>query len=139
MGDKKIPFSINGRINKAEKVLSPLIQNLRFSISVGLRYYNSKNKKNPKFYLRIKSFNNSYKNIYIGSENNIKKTLKNITNKSFKSYDIDELKPELKLLYSVYTRYFVWKNSWKKFFNSKHSLKELEIWSKEMGSEMYRW
>ena len=139
MGDKKIPFSINGRINKAEKVLSPLIQNLRFSISVGLRYYNSKNKKNPKFYLRIKSFNNSYKNIYIGSENNIKKTLKNITNKSFKSYDIDELKPELKLLYSVYTRYFVWKNSWKKFFNSKHSLKEVEIWSKEMGSEMYRW
>lgn len=139
MGDKKIPFSINGRINKAEKVLSPLIQNLRFSISVGLRYYNSKNKKNPKFYLRIKSFKNSYKNIYIGSENNIKKTLKNITNKSFKSYDIDELKPELKLLYSVYTRYFVWKNSWKKFFNSKHSLKEVEIWSKEMGSEMYRW
>ena len=48
VGDKKIPFSINGRINKAEKVLSPLIQNLRFSISVGLRYYNSKNKKNPK-------------------------------------------------------------------------------------------
>ena len=139
IGDKKIPFSINGRINKAEKVLSPLIQNLRFSISVGLRYYNSKNKKNPKFYLRIKSFKNSYKNIYIGSENNIKKTLKNITNKSFKSYDIDDLKPELKLLYSVYTRYFVWKNSWKKFFNSKHSLKEVEIWSKEMGSEMYRW
>ena len=139
MGDKKMPFSINGRINKAEKVLSPLIQNLRFSISVGLRYYNSKKKKNPKFYLRIKSFKNSYKNIYIGSENNIKKTLKNITNKSFKSYDIDELKPELKLLYSVYTRYFVWKNSWKKFFNSKHSLKEVEIWSKEMGSEMYRW
>ena len=139
IGDKKLPFSINGRINKAEKVLSPLIQNLRFSISVGLRYYNSKNKKNPKFYLRIKSFKNSYKNIYIGSENNIKKTLKNITNKSFKSYDIDELKPELKLLYSVYTRYFVWKNSWKKFFNSKHSLKEVEIWSKEMGSEMYRW
>ena len=139
MGDKKIPFSINGRINQADNVLSPLIQNLRFSISVGLRYHNSKNKKNPKFYLRIKSFKNSYKNIYIGSENNIKKILKNITNKSFKSYDIDELKPELKLLYTVYTRYFVWKNSWEKFFNSKHSLKEVEIGSKEMGSEMYRW
>jgi hypothetical protein len=39
----------------------------------------------------------------------------------------------------VYIRNYIWKNTWDKFFDSKHSLKEIELWSNEIGHEIYRW
>ena len=118
------------------KSLSKLFE---FSVSVGLRYHNSKNKKNPKFYLRVKSHDNNFKNIYVGRPNDIKKSLFKIRNFSFENYNNDDLKLEIRLLYTVYIRYFVWKNNWKIFFNQKHQLNDVEQWCLSMSNEFLRW
>jgi hypothetical protein len=128
-------------MNLAKENLEDIIKNYKFSISIGLRIHNKKSKvqSNPKFYLRVTAFDKRYKNLYIGSSEKIKTSLTKIHNKSYNNFSSEELKVELKLLYSVYIRNFIFKNSWDKFFDSKHSLKEIELWSSEIGSEIYRW
>ena len=129
------------KMNLAKENLEDIIKNYKFSISIGLRIHNKKSKvqSNPKFYLRVTAFDKRYKNLYIGSSEKIKTSLTKIYNKSYNNFSSEELKVELKLLYSVYIRNFIFKNSWDKFFDSKHSLKEIELWSSEIGSEIYRW
>jgi hypothetical protein len=129
------------KMNLAKENLEDIIKNYKFSISIGLRIHNKKSKvqSNPKFYLRVTAFDKRYKNLYIGSSEKIKTSLTKIHNKSYNNFSSEELKVELKLLYSVYIRNFIFKNSWDKFFDSKHSLKEIELWSSEIGSEIYRW
>jgi hypothetical protein len=129
------------KMNLAKENLEDIIKNYKFSISIGLRIHNKKSKvqSNPKFYLRVTAFDKRYKNLYIGSSEKIKTSLTKIHNKSYNNFSSEELKVELKLLYSVYIRNFIFKNSLDKFFDSKHSLKEIELWSSEIGSEIYRW
>ena len=76
---------------------------------------------------------------YHVSSEKIKITLSNIYNQSFNNFNNEQLKAELKVLYAVYTRNFIWKNSWDIFFDSKHSLKDLEIWCNDMGNDIFRW
>ncbi len=66
-------------------------------------------------------------------------SLAKIYNKSYNNFNSEELKTELNALYSVYIRNYIFKNSWDKFFESKHSLKDIELWSSEIGNEIYRW
>ena len=129
------------KMNLAKENLEDIINKYQFSISVGLRTHKKKSKiqSNPKFYLRVTAFDKRFKNLYIGSSEKIKSSLTKIHNKSFNNFSSEELKLELKVLYSVYIRNYIFKNTWDKFFDSKHSLKEIELWSSEIGSEIYRW
>ena len=129
------------KMNFAKENLADIITKYQCSISIGLRTHKKKvkSRSNPKFYLRVTAFDKRFKNLYIGSSEKIKISLANIYKKSFNNLNNEELKSELKVLYSVYTRNFLWKNTWDNFFGSKHSLKELELWSIEIGSEIYRW
>jgi hypothetical protein len=129
------------KMNLAKENLEDIINNFQFSISIGLRTHKTKSKiqSNPKFYLRVTAFDKRFKNIYIGSSDKIKISLSKIYNKSFNNFNSDELKLELKVLYSVYTRNYIYKNTWEKFFDYKHSLDDIELWSSEIGNEIYRW
>ena len=139
IGNKNLKNSIKGKLSMNTQPLKSLSKLFEFSVSVGLRYHNSKNKKNPKFYLRVKSHDNNFKNIYVGRPNDIKKSLFKIRNFSFENYNNDDLKLEIRLLYTVYIRYFVWKNNWKIFFNQKHQLNDVEQWCLSMSNEFLRW
>lgn len=129
------------KMNLAKENLGDIINNFHFSISIGLRTHKTKSKiqSNPKFYIRVTSFDKRFKNLYIGSSEKIKSSLTKIHNKSYDNFSSEELKVELKVLYSVYIRNYIFKNTWDKFFDSKHSLKEIELWSREIGNEIYRW
>jgi hypothetical protein len=129
------------KMNLAKENLEDIINNYQFSISIGLRIHKTKTKiqSNPKFYLRVTAFDKRFKNIYIGSHEKIKTMLAKIYNKSYNNLNTEELKVELKVLYSVYIRNYIFKNTWDKFFESKHSLKDIELWSSEIGNEIYRW
>ena len=129
------------KMNLAKENLEDILNKYQFSISIGLRIHKTQSKvqSNPKFYLRVTSFDKRFKNLYIGSSEKIKSSLTKIHNKSYNNFSIEELKVELKVLYSVYIRNYIFKNTWDKFFDSKHSLKEIELWSSEIGSEIYRW
>jgi|TARA_B100001093_G_scaffold280557_1_gene268010 hypothetical protein len=139
IGTKNHPNSHKGKLHIASQSLQELSKLFKFSISVGLRYHDTSNKKNPKFYLRVKSHDNNFKNIYVGRPNDIKNSLYKIRNFSFEEYNNDDLKLELRLLYTVYIRYFVWENNWKTFFSQKHQLKDVEYWSLLMNNEFLRW
>jgi len=129
------------KMNLAKENLEDIINKYQFSISIGLRTHKTKSKikSNPKFYLRVTAFDKRYKNLYIGSSDKIKSSLTKIYNKSYNNIDSEKLKDEIKVLYLVYIRNYIWKNTWDKFFDSKHTLKDLELWCSEIGNEIYRW
>ena len=119
------------KMNLAKENLEDIINKYQFSISIGLRTHKTKSKikSNPKFYLRVTAFDKRYKNLYIGSSDKIKSSLTKIYNKSYNNIDSEKLKDEIKVLYLVYIRNYIWKNTWDKFFDSKHSLKEIDLLS----------
>ncbi|MEK9619900.1 MAG: hypothetical protein VW078_07385 [Flavobacteriales bacterium] len=129
------------KMNLAKENLGEIINNFQFSISIGLRTHKTKSKtqSNPKFYIRVTAFDKRFKNLYVGSSEKLMLSLAKIYNKSYNNFNSEELKTELNVLYSVYIRNYIFKNSWDKFFESKHSLKDIELWSSEIGDEIYRW
>ena len=129
------------KMNLAKENLEDIFNKYQFSISIGLRNHKTKSKiqSNPKFYIRVTAFDKRFKNLYIGSSEKIKTSLTKIHNKSYDNFSSEELKVELKVLYSVYIRNYIFKNTWDIFFDSKHSLKEIELWGSEIGNEIYRW
>tara|TARA_Y100000385_G_scaffold183549_1_gene189517 strand:+ start:165 stop:806 length:642 start_codon:yes stop_codon:yes gene_type:complete len=129
------------KMNLAKENLEDIINYFQFTISIGLRTHKTKSKtqSNPKFYLRVTAFDKRFKNLYIGSSKKIMISLEKIYNKSYHNFNSEELKVELKALYSVYIRNYIFKNSWGNFFDSKHSLKYVELWCSEIGNEIYRW
>lgn len=138
IGSKNQSNSYHGKLHSSIQSLDSLSKLFEFSLSVGLRYHNASNKKSPKFYLRLNA-NDNFKNIYIGRPSDIKDSLFKIRQFSFDNYNNEDLKLELRSLYTVYTRYFVWKNNWEIFFSKKHSLKDLENWCLSMSNEFLRW
>ena len=129
------------KMNLAKENLEDIITKFQFSISIGLRTHKTKAKgfSQPKYYLRITAFDKRFKNLYVGSSEKINISLAKIYNKSYNKFKSEELKTELKVLYSVYIRNYIWKKSWDLFFSNKHSLFDLEQWSNNMGDEMFRW
>ena len=129
------------KMNLAKENLGDIINNFQFSIYIGIRTNNTKSKiqSNPKFYIRVTAFDKRFKNLYVGSSEKLMISLAKIYNKSYNNFNSQELKAELIVLYSVYIRNYIFKNSWDKFFESKHSLKDIELWSSEIGNEIYRW
>jgi len=141
IGSPNKKSSFNGKMISARHKLLKVSNDYKFNLSVGIRYHNYKIKdeKNSKFYLRVTAYNKKFKNIYIGGDNKVKALLKEIHHSSFDEFNKIQLKSELSLLYSVYTRNFIWNNSWEVFFESKHNTENLIKWAKELGNEIYRW
>ena len=133
--------SYSDKMNLAKENLEDIITKFQFSISIGLRTHKTKAKgfSQPKYYLRITAFDKRFKNLYVGSSEKINISLAKIYNKSYNNFKSEELKTELKVLYSVYIRNYIWKKNWDLFFSNKHSLFDLEQWSNNMGDEMFRW
>ena len=65
--------------------------------------------------------------------------MKEIHHSSFDEFNKIQLRSELLLLYTVYTRNFIWNNNWEVFFESKHSVETLKKWAKDLGNDIYRW
>ena len=141
IGNPQTDSSLKGKMIAAENKLLEVSNDYKFNLSVGIRYHNYKIKdeKNSKFYLRVTAYNKKFKNIYIGGDNKVKALLKEIHHSSFDEFNKIQLRSELLLLYTVYTRNFIWNNSWEVFFESKHSIETLKKWARDLGNDIYRW
>ena len=109
IGSPNKKSSFNGKMISARNKLLKVSNDYKFNLSVGIRYHNYKIKdeKNSKFYLRVTAYNKKFKNIYIGGDNKVKALLKDIHHSSFDEFNKIQLRSELVLLYTVYTRNFI--------------------------------
>ena len=125
----------------AKKDLEPLMDMYSFSLSIGFRIHKTKKKSaaSPKLYLRVQNYERRFKNIYVGNIDFAKIFLSDVSNLSLENKSIDEIKEEIKYVYSAYIRYYIWKNNWDDFFNAKHDLDAVKDWSIQMGSDRFRW
>ena len=125
----------------AKKDLEPLMDMYSFSLSIGFRIHKTKKKSaaSPKLYLRVQNYERRFKNIYVGNIDYAKIFLSDVSNLSPENKSIDEIKEEIKYVYSAYIRYYIWKNNWDDFFNEKHDLDAVKDWSIQMGSDRFRW
>ena len=125
----------------AKKDLEPLMDMYSFSLSIGFRIHKTKKKSaaSPKLYLRVQNYERRFKNIYVGNIDYAKTFLSDVSNLSPENKSIDEIKEEIKYVYSAYIRYYIWKNNWDDFFNTKHDLDAVKDWSIQMGSDRFRW
>jgi hypothetical protein len=125
----------------AKKDLEPLMDMYSFSLSIGFRIHKTKKKSAafPKLYLRVQNYERRFKNIYLGNVDYAKTFLSDVSNLSPENKSIDEIKEEIKYVYSAYIRYYIWKNNWDNFFNAKHDLDAVKDWSIQMGSDRFRW
>ena len=140
----------------------------QFNISIGFRYRKSeilKNKEdyelgkkgskkdlrdqthfkgkilqpNPKLYLRITRTKDVFKNLYVGSEEDVRREIGNLYKEDWSKEPLDTLKDEVRVIYSTYIRYNVFHSNWKDFFKGKHSFPSVIEWSKKMGDKRYEW
>ena len=125
----------------AKKDLEPLMDMYSFSLSIGFRIHKTKKKSaaSPKLYLRVQNYERRFKNIYVGNIDYAKTFLSDVSNLSPENKSIDEIKEEIKYVYSAYIRNYIWKNNWDDFFNEKHDLDAVKDWSIQMGSDRFRW
>ena len=125
----------------AKKDLEPLMDMYSFSLSIGFRIHKTKKKSaaSPKLYLRVQNYERRFKNIYVGNIDYAKTILSDVSNLSPENKSIDEIKEEIKYVYSAYIRNYIWKNNWDDFFNEKHDLDAVKDWSIQMGSDRFRW
>ena len=85
------------------------------------------------------NFYNNKNSIKTLSVKQARNKIYNTSVNSFENYNNDDLKLEIRLLYTVYIRNFVWGKNWKTFFNQKHQLKDVEQWCLSMSNEFLRW
>ena len=128
-------------MDAAKKDLEPLMDMYSFSLSIGFRIHKTKKKSaaSPKLYLRVQNYERRFKNIYVGNIDYAKTILSDVSNLSPENKSIDEIKEEIKYVYSAYIRNYIWKNNWDDFFNEKHDLDAVKDWSIQMGSDRFRW
>ena len=128
-------------VQEATKFLEKHITQYKFSLSVGFRLPKTKKttKASPKLYLRVQRSNTQYKNIYLGSESDIRLIFSEITQHPWRKPSIEYIKQEIILMYGAYIRHFIWKNNWEEFFRTKHSIDQVKKWAINMGPELYRW
>ena len=124
----------------AKEELKPLIDKYNFSLSIGFRLHKTKKKSvaSPKLYLRVQNYERRFKNIYIGNVDYAKTFLSEVSNPSSENMSINEIKEEIKYVYSAYIRNYIWKNNWDDFFNEKHDLDAVKD-GIQMGSDRFRW
>ena len=125
----------------AKEDLEPLMDVYNFSLSIGFRIHKTKKKSeaSPKLYLRVQNYKGRFKNIYVGNVDYAKTFLSEVSNRSSENMSIDDIKDEIKYVYSAYIRHYIWKNHWDQFLKSKHDLAAVKEWSIKMGSDRFRW
>ncbi len=128
-------------MDSAKEDLKPLLDIYNFSLSIGFRLHKTKKKSeaSPKLYLRVLNFKKKFKNIYIGNEDYAKSFLSDVSNLSINDLTVEQVKEEIKCVYSAYIRHYIWKNDWDHFFKAKHDLNAVKKWVIEMGTERFRW
>jgi len=94
---------------------------------------------NPKLYLRITRTKDVFKNLYVGSEEDVRREISNLTKEDWSKETLEYLKDEVRYMYSSYIRYHVFYSNWKEFFKEKHSFPSIVEWSKKMGVKSYEW
>ena len=94
----------------ARNDLEPLMDMYSFSLSIGFRIHKTKKKSaaSPKLYLRVQNYERRFKNIYLGNVDYAKTFLSDVSNLSPENKSIDEIKEEIKYVYSAYIRYYIW-------------------------------
>lgn len=93
----------------------------------------------PLLYIRITRTKDVFKNLYVGKEEDVRSLLGGLYQEDWSKKSINDLKYEIKVVYSTYTRYQVFKSNWKEFFKGKHNFQSVIEWSKKMGDERYKW
>ena len=94
---------------------------------------------NPKLYLRVTRTKDVFKNLYVGSEEDVRREIGNLYKEDWSKEPLDTLKDEVRVIYSTYIRYNVFHSNWKDFFKGKHSFPSVIEWSKKMGDKRYEW
>jgi len=94
---------------------------------------------NPKLYLRITRTKDVFKNLYVGSEEDVRREISNLTKEDWSKESLEYLKDEVRYMYSSYIRYHVFHSNWKEFFKGKHTFPSIVEWSKKMGVKRYEW
>lgn len=94
---------------------------------------------NPKLYLRITRTKDVFKNLYVGSEEDVRREISNLTKEDWSKESLEYLKDEVRFMYSSYIRYNVFHSNWKEFFKGKHTFPSIVEWSKKMGVKRYEW
>jgi hypothetical protein len=90
-------------------------------------------------YIRITRTKDVFKNLYVGKEEDVRSLLGSLYQEDWSKDSMEVVKDEIRLLYSTYTRYQVFKSNWKEFFKGKHNFQSVVEWSKKMGEERYNW
>lgn len=94
---------------------------------------------NPKLYLRITRTKDVFNNLYVGSEEDVRREISNLTKEDWSKESLEYLKDEVRYMYSSYIRYHVFHSNWKEFFKGKHTFPSIVEWSKKMGVKRYEW
>lgn len=94
---------------------------------------------NPKLYLRITRTKDVFKNLYVGSEDDVRREIGNLNKEDWSKESLELLKDEVRYMYSSYIRYHVFHSNWKEFLKGKHSFPSVIEWSKNMFDELYQW
>jgi len=94
---------------------------------------------NPKLYLRITRTKDVFKNLYVGSEEDVRREIGNLNKEDWSKESLELLKDEVRYMYSSYIRYHVFHSNWKEFFKGKHSFPSVIEWSKKMSDVIYQW
>lgn len=94
---------------------------------------------NPLLYLRITRTKDVFKNLYVGKEEDVRSLIGNLYKEDWSKEPIDNVKDEIRVIYSTYTRYHVFHSNWNKFFKDKHTFDGVMEWCKKMGDDLYQW
>lgn len=96
-------------------------------------------KSNPSLYLRITRTKDVFKNLYVGKEEDVRLSIGRIYKEDWSNESIEDVKDEVRVIYSTYVWYHVFHSNWGDFFDKKHTLSDVEHWSKKMGDKKWDW
>lgn len=98
-------------------------------------------KKYYKLYGRVENVNQR-KYFYFGDESEVRKLLSELYGEDFSKDDFDDVKDELKVLISQFSRYHIYHSNWDEFKSETHNLRGIIDWCKwcdENDVNRYDW
>lgn len=96
-------------------------------------------KPSSRMVIRLTRTKDVHKNFHGGSEEDVRMMIGNLYKEDWSKESLENLKYEVRILYSTYIRYHVFHSNWKEFMLGKHSLSNVIEWSKKMGDKRYDW
>jgi hypothetical protein len=124
--------------NRKSKTISNQSKFNKVEIRNQTDYKGKKLGVNPKLYVRIESIDKTHlKNIYVGSEENVRDMIIRVSGHNPSSTNIVKLR--VREIYSSYVRYKIYHSSWGVFKGQTHSLKNVEEWCNMVGDTINQW